>query len=81
MKSFSPSEALSANGKNLTAAIQAVNELLSEKYDGRSSVTLKQDAIIARIQFINPELNREQIFANGMLNIESHYESAGWKVE
>lgn len=60
------------------AVIQAVNELLKEKYRG-SEVTIKQKDIVSRAVSIDNKL-AGKIIENKYLDFESLYEKSGWKV-
>ncbi len=59
--------------------IEAFNELITQKYnEGRAVV--KQDDVIRLIQ-IKMGRSRENIFSEGLLNVEGIFREAGWKVE
>jgi hypothetical protein len=68
--------------------INAVNELIVEKWDG-SRATIKQDEIINRylsaiISGYNEEdfqIKRHEIFDKHYMDFEEIYRNAGWKVE
>ncbi len=59
---------------------EAVNNLLKNKFRG-SSVTIKQDEILAEIAKIQKTYSREEIYQNKWLDFESVYSKHGWKVK
>lgn len=60
----------------------AFNELIATGFNGRSA-RVEQKDVIERIQFYAGygEIDRQEIFDKGYLNIEDIYREAGWKVE
>jgi hypothetical protein len=84
IKPVTPDEASKTNRSSIPEAIiQAVNEILSEKFTGGGSVDIKQDDILARACKIDPKLKnqRSKIFDNGWMDIEPVFEKAGWTVK
>jgi hypothetical protein len=84
VKPISPEEIGNEKIKTIPVAmIQAVNELLSMKWNG-TSATLRQDDIMARYFKIigkeNDRANRDEVFDKHMLDFEHAYRSLGWKV-
>jgi hypothetical protein len=75
-----------------TEIIQAVNELIAEKFSSNSSV-VTQNEIISRAFSITckkqsyddiplkKDIFSREVFDKGWLNIETIYEEAGWVVE
>lgn len=61
------------------AVIQAVNEILKEKFRG-NSVTILQKDIVDRIMKINPALTKDVLYKNHHLDFEQVFEKAGWSV-
>ena len=57
---------------------EAFNELISRECVGGDGV-IKQSDVVALM--VKKGLKRKDIFDNGWLNVESIYQSAGWKVE
>ena len=80
-KPISPSEAKKAKESNIPdEIIEAVNKLLSERYDGSCSVCIKQKEIIEETAKFNPRLTKAEIFKNKWLDIEPTFRKHGWKV-
>jgi len=77
-KPITPQEVGSAKRQYTPAAVfDAFNAEISLRYvDGRAKVL--QEQIMARLQEAGHK--RTEVFANGWLNVEAAYESAGWKV-
>lgn len=66
--------------------IEAFNQLVTERYDGASCATVRQDDVVTRILQLVPSdypdtVDRQVIFNRGWLNVEGRYRVAGWKVE
>lgn len=59
--------------------IEAFNECIKEAAI-RGTSTVMQEDVVMRMMSLNPELQREDIFAKLYLNVEKYYERAGWKV-
>jgi len=61
------------------AVIQAVNEILKEKFRG-DSVTILQKDIVSRAIKINPKLTNDILYKNHHLDFEPIFIKAGWAV-
>jgi len=61
------------------AVIQAVNEILKEKFRG-DSVTILQKEIVSRAIKINPKLTSDILYKNHHLDFEPIFRKAGWSV-
>jgi len=59
------------------AVIEAFNELIVKKFDGRSA-TVRQDEVISLL--VTKGLKEEAIYENGWLDVEGIYEKSGWEV-
>ena len=60
--------------------INAVNNLISEKFSGRESVSIKQKDIISEARRLGLEIPDRELFDKGYLNLEPVYRKAGWTV-
>lgn len=58
--------------------IQAFNECISES-KVKGSTTVYQDDVVKRIVKLG-KVRRQKIYDNNWLDVESHYQKAGWKV-
>jgi len=86
VKPFSPDEARNSSLSSIPdEIIEAVNELLSTKYRGRGSCTIKQDDImnlaLSKLEMSRPAVTRQEIFNKGWMDFEPLFEKAGWKVK
>ena len=86
-KPLSPREAKDKFDENhAPEVIQAINELLVERYSGR--ITIKQDEIIEKAHAIlkknggteSMSVYRKRLFEKHKLDIEDVYRKAGWSV-
>ena len=81
MKPIRPSECAEQEGSHIPEiVISVVNSFLKERYRNDGKITIKQDEIIARIQRLNPDLDRREIFDNKWLDFETVYRKNGWEV-
>lgn len=85
IKPLSPREVIEEKvSKFDPTMIQAVNELLIQKFNENSgSALLKQDEIIDRFLVIknSEEWTRQRIFSENLLDFESVYRKEGWEVD
>lgn len=86
VKPFSPQEAHAAGISTIPdEIIETVNDLLSTKYRGRGSCTIKQDDImnlaLSKLQANENPVSRQEIFNKGWMDFEPLFEKAGWKVK
>ena len=58
--------------------IYCFNKLITKRWNGESSV-IKQAEIVSELMGMGIE--RDSIFENNMLDVESVFEEVGWKVE
>jgi len=80
VKPISPKEIIVDLDKIIPeAVIQAVNNLLKEKYRG-GTVTLQQKEITAAIRKIDKKLTNEILFDKHYMDFEPIFNKAGWKV-
>jgi hypothetical protein len=83
-KPITPAEAKGLAQESIPGFVfEAVNHLIATKLGSSSSVSLKQDEIIAAI-LERPEaesLTRGDVFSNHWLDFEPSYRKAGWEVE
>lgn len=63
-----------------SVVIQAVNNLLKDKYRGTGPVTIKQDDIADEILRLDSSLTRDFIFKKKYLDFETLYNKNGWIV-
>lgn len=84
MQAISPNDpALSPKKRIPHFIVKAFNELIVEKFDGRSSV-IQKDLVINRICESSDRSAsdlRAEIFDKNWLDVEPLYEEQGWKVE
>lgn len=79
VRPISPAEAL-ADRVIPAPVIHAVNELLTERFDGHSCV-LHQDEVIERVLARFPGRTRDDLFTNHWLDFEPLFARHGWLVE
>ena len=60
--------------------VNAVNNLIAEKFSGRESITVKQKDIMKEARRLGLNISDKEIFDKGYLNIEPAYRKAGWVV-
>ena len=85
IKAINPIEAYDGIGANMPDfVIAAFNELIQQKYRGKSFI-IKQEEAITKILFkakaIKFEITRNEIFDKHYLDIESIYIKEGWIVK
>lgn len=81
VKPISPGEAKKRKSFSLhPTIIELVNEHLT-KHAGASTITMSQDALVEKFMQRHPHFDREKLFTDKMLDIESTYERSGWIVE
>jgi hypothetical protein len=81
IKPISPDEIIQNLDKIIPAAIiQAVNQLLMEKYRGTGEVTIKQKDIVERAVSIDERLTSSIIFEKKYMDFEDLYRKSGWSV-
>ena len=80
-KPLSPKDVEKAKAKHgpLPQIIEAANELIAQKWDGREAkVKLKELGVLARTKL---NMKEDEEFKDGELDIESIFREAGWIVE
>lgn len=81
IKPITPDEIINNLEKIIpSVVIQAVNNLLKEKYRGLGSTTIKQDEIVREIQKLGSDLTKSEIYDKKYLDFEKLYSSYGWDV-
>lgn len=81
MKPIKPEEIINSLDSILPdSVVQAVNNLLKEKYRG-GTVAITQKEIVSEIIRIDPNLTRKQIFDKNMLDFEPIFRKMGWIVK
>jgi len=61
--------------------VQAVNNLLKQKYRGQYPITLKQCDVISEILTLAPDnFDEKDLFIKKYLDFESLFERSGWSV-
>lgn len=60
--------------------MQAFNECIVEAKIKKSNNILKED-VIKKILELSPEMKRQTLFDEHLLDVEDAYRQAGWKVE
>ena len=81
VKPISPSEIIENLDKIIPpVVIQAVNNLLTDKFRGHE-VMLCQNDIISEIQRLDNNISRDEIFKKHLLDFEGLYEKNGWSVK
>jgi hypothetical protein len=79
---LSPSQALQCKTQP-PIVIKAVNTLITQRFTS-GSFTITQDELINEILSFaaaeNLQVSRQQLFANGWLDIEHTYNRTGWRV-
>jgi hypothetical protein len=80
VKPLSPSEVRKDKRTSIPdAIIQAVNELLAEKFR-KGSVNIKQKDIVERAMKIDEKITKKMIDDNHWLDFEPAFEKEGWTV-
>ena len=79
VKPISPEQVVSARVFP-DGVIEAFNEAIAAKWDGRRSVVV-QDDVIELILKKCPDLTRNAVFAKNLLDVEPLYESMGWDIK
>lgn len=75
-----PSEVVDKKRKQLPDGVfDAFNELIAERWDGRSAVVLVGDAAIRIAAKL--KIERSAVFDRGLLDVDDIYRKAGWRVE
>jgi hypothetical protein len=85
MQAFSPAQAKEYKAKQIPQwLLNAVNDLLVEKYGNGRHIHIKKDDVInralAEAAKFGVDINRRGIIDFGYLDFESVYEARGWKV-
>ena len=82
MKPITPTQLLKEKPitPEMEKMIANINDLLSIHFNG-GSVNLKQEKIIENILKLKPDLNRDFVFDNYLLNFKLIYQQYGWEVE
>ncbi len=86
-KPITPSEARKTKTSSIPPEVfQAFNELIADKLRG-GYATVKQDDVVERIVELmgvqlheDPRNRRAVLFDKGWMDVEGHYEKAGWVV-
>lgn len=85
VKPFSPEEAQAAKDAALPSyVLSAFNSLLSEKVSGGYARITQNDAVLRIIETaarVGVVLERHQVFADKLLDVEGVYGAQGWHVE
>lgn len=69
-----------AGGKPLPdEVIEAFNRLIAENYSGGVATVFQKDA--ARLIATLMDIGIDDVFRRKLLDVEPHYEAAGWEVE
>ena len=80
-KPISPKEAMKSAATTIPDVIFVVfNTLISDRVCGKQAFTITQPEVLKMITDRVPELSHTEIFKRGWLDIEAHYEKAGWTV-
>jgi hypothetical protein len=81
-KPLSPTE-VAAHRKILAPdfVIQAWNDCIAEKWDGRQSKVLQEDLVQTVLKYATTLLEREVAFEKGYLDLEPVFRDEGWDVE
>lgn len=78
---ISPNEVAATKSQVIPEVVfEAFNELIAEKFTA-GLANVKQKDVIARILAKDTTIEKSQIFALGMLNVEEVYREKGWDVE
>ena len=81
MKPITPQECSAQQGSDIPEfVIEAVNNLLKKRYRARRA-SFTQDEVIAEIQRLSPNTERQEIFDKNWLDFEPLYRRSGWEVE
>lgn len=79
IKPISPQEIVKPIPEQFNLVIESFNELIGENFNGVSSKFLANDVVNLIIEKTSCE--RNEVYKNGYLDIESIYEPHGWIVE
>ena len=78
---ITPAQASRKGAQNFpNQIINAVNNLISEKFSGRESITIKQKDILTEAKRLGLTMSTQEIFDKGYMNIEPAYRKTGWNV-
>ncbi len=81
MKPISPKEARDSKVKVIhPGIIEAVNQLIIQKFNGKNSFGIKQGDILKLFVQANPDYDTDLLFKEHHMDFESVYEKEGWKV-
>lgn len=79
IKPITPNEVVSEKALYLPDEVfEVVNRLIAKHWSG-AMATIKQDEIIESL-IAQMDIDREEVFARKLLDFETVYRSAGWKV-
>lgn len=81
IKPITPSEAMEENAGIPDYVVQAVNNLIKEKYHGRNSFIITQKEVDRETRKVNPKVNINYLYDNNLFDFEQLYGKFGWSVE
>lgn len=79
VKPITPEEAAKCSPSIPAFVIDAVNQLISEKTRGKSTIIIKQSEIVKKL-VEDRNANKDEIYENKWLDFEDIYRDAGWVV-
>lgn len=82
-RAFTPQEAMDLKDKMLPAYVfDAFNEIIANNLTlGHRSQFKQKDVINLIVEKSNGDVDRDGVFSRKMLDVNSHYHQAGWKIE
>ncbi len=79
VKPITPSQAEKLKSSSIPdAVIEAFNELIAEKLNGRHATVMQKEAV-RRIK-TKMKVTNDELFYNGWMDVEPIFRKAGWKV-
>lgn len=78
VKPISPDECRKLNIPD--EVIESFNELIQEKFRGKSATVLQDEVIERILSKFNHYIGRQEIYDNCWLDVEDLFGEAGWKV-
>ena len=80
LRPISPVEVAARKARTLPdEVVEAFNHLIAKNWGGRESVVKQDDAVKHICAAL--EIERGEVFSQGLLEVEEVYRSQGWKVE
>lgn len=81
-KPIAPDDVVAAKTATIPDEVfEAFNEAIARHWNGRTS-TFTQDEVVKAIELkLNGRMTKQELFANGCLDVEDSYRALGWTVD